>query len=306
MPDKYFIKRTGFINASGTDLIDFINRMSTNDLRKFPDNEFRKTVLTTDKGRIIDLINVFNLKELKFILTSDNFQDKVTAHLNKFIIMDDVILGKPDSQFYLIVISGDIFLLSEKLFEIKPEVSKVYELSENEYLFFDNFKINTLNIICKEESIKKYKELLIDAVEQTCIEYESDRIEAGIPEGENEFNDNINPMECGLERYISFNKGCYIGQEVIARLDSQGKLPKRMIRINSDKPLKINEKIFLIEEDKEEIKEVGFVSSTVSYDAKNLSLGFIRSVYLDSEKGYIAGSSEKAEKNVKIKISIIN
>jgi folate-binding protein YgfZ len=147
---------------------------------------------------------------------------------------------------------------------------------------------------------------LIDAEEQTCLEYESDRIEAGIPEGENEFNDNINPMECGLERYISFNKGCYIGQEVIARLDSQGKLPKRMIRVNSDKPLQRNEKIFLIEEDKEEIKEVGFVSSTVSYDAKNLSLGFIRSVYLDSEKGYIAGSSEKPDKNVKIKISIIN
>jgi len=296
LPDKYFIKRTGFINASGTDLIDFINRMSTNDLRKFPDNEFRKTVLTTDKGRIIDLINVFNLKELKFILTSDNFQDKVTAHLNKFIIMDDVILGKPDSQFYLIVISGDIFPLSEKLFAIKPEVSKVYKLSENEYLFFDNFKINTLNIICKEESIKKYKELLIDAVEQTCIEYESNRIEAGIPEGENEFNDNINPMECGLDKYISFKKGCYIGQEVIARLDSQGKRPKQMVKIDSENSLSSGDKIF------SEEKEAGFISSSITYNGSNISLGFIRSVDLDYGlgKNYFAknGNGETIKLNI--------
>jgi len=224
--------------------------------------------------------------------------------------MDDVILSKPDSQFYLIVISGDVLPLSEKLFDIKPELNKVYELSDYEYLFMDDFKINTLNIICKEDSLDKYKEILKDAEEQTCVEYESDRIEAGIPEGEEEFNDNINPMECGLERYISFNKGCYIGQEVIARLDSQGKLPKQMIKIYSEEPLQRNEKIFLhegkAENKSEEKKEVGFISSTVSKGGDNISLGFIRSVNLNYEKEYFTGSSDDPDKNVKIKISIIN
>ncbi|MCB0729244.1 MAG: hypothetical protein KDD00_17405, partial [Ignavibacteriae bacterium] len=143
MPGKYFIKRTGFINASGNDLIDFINRMSTNDLRKFPENEYRKTVLTTDKGRIIDLINIINLKEHKYILTSDNYQDKVKSHLDKFIIMDDVILGIPESDYFHIVISGDFNSISEKLSDIKPELNKVYILAENEFLYMDEFKINT-------------------------------------------------------------------------------------------------------------------------------------------------------------------
>ncbi|HMQ69634.1 MAG TPA: hypothetical protein PKA90_11805 [Ignavibacteria bacterium] len=301
MPDKYFIKRTGFINASGNDLIDFINRMSTNDLRKFPENEYRKTVLTTDKGRIIDLINIFNLIENKFILTSDIYQEKVKSHLDKFIIMDDVALGIPESKYFHIVISGDVFSISEKLFGIKSELNKIYKLNENGFLYQDEFKINTINIVCKEESITGYRELLKDMTEQTCQEYEFNRIEAGIPEGENEFNDNVNPMECGLEKYISFNKGCYIGQEVIARLDSQGKLPKRMIRIDSEQAFRRNDKIFLTEDN----KEAGFVSSAVTYDKKNTGLGFIRSVNLDIEKEYFLEGSDP-ENKVKINVSNIN
>lgn len=275
--------------------------MSTNDLRKFPENEYRKTVLTTDKGRIIDLINIFNLIENKFILTSDIYQEKVKSHLDKFIIMDDVALGIPESKYFHIVISGDVFSISEKLFGIKSELNKIYKLNENGFLYQDEFKINTINIVCKEESITGYRELLKDMTEQTCQEYEFNRIEAGIPEGENEFNDNVNPMECGLEKYISFNKGCYIGQEVIARLDSQGKLPKRMIRIDSEQAFRRNDKIFLTEDN----KEAGFVSSAVTYDKKNTGLGFIRSVNLDIEKEYFLEGSDP-ENKVKINVSNIN
>lgn len=298
MPGKYFIKPIGFIKASGTDLVDFINRMSTNDLRKFPDNEFRKTVLTTDKGRIIDLINLFNLNENKFILTSDNYQDKVTSHLEKFIIMDDVKLEKPDLPYSHIYVTGDVLPFSEELFGLKPELNKVYKLAEDEFLFYDEFKLDSLNIICKEESLKKYKEILKDLIEQTKLEYEYSRIEAGIPEGEHEFNDNVNPMECGLAKYISFNKGCYIGQEVIARLDSQGKLPKQMVGINSDQALVENDKIYL----KDDEKETGFVSSEVTYDGKNIALGFIRSVNLDLEKEYYTLNPDNSKHNIEISI----
>lgn len=301
MQGKYFIKRTGFINASGNDLIDFINRMSTNDLRKFPENEMRKTVLTTDKGRIIDLISIFNLNEKKFIQTAFENQDKVTGHLEKFIIMDDVVLEKSDSQYFHIIISGDVISLSESLLNIKPEKNKVYLINGNNYMYFDDFKLNTLNIICKETDLEKYKKMLKEMHEQSVEEYEYDRINAGIPEGENEFNDNVNPMECGLDKYISFNKGCYIGQEVIARLDSQGKLPKRMVRINSEETLHKDDKIFLSDEE----KETGFVSSSAAYNGDNISLGFIRSVNLGTEKEYYAVHNDNPAEKIKLKISNI-
>lgn len=297
MVKKYFVKNTGLIKASGNDLIDFLNRMSTNDLRKFPADEFRKTVLTSDKGRIIDLINVLNFKEHQFILTSNSFQEKVISHLGKYIIMDDVALEDSGEKYFHVIISGDDLPLTAK--EISGEdvlKNKVYKLEEDEYLFPDDFKIESLNIICKEKSLNKFKELLKDYSLQACEEYEYMRIDAGMPEGENEFNDNINPMECGLDKYISFKKGCYIGQEVIARLDSQGKRPKQMVKIDSENSLSTGDKIFIEE------KEAGFISSSVTFNGRNLSLGFIRSVDLDygPEKNYFA----KDGKGETIKISI--
>ena len=49
-----------------------------------------------------------------------------------------------------------------------------------------------------------------------------------------EINEYYNPLEAGLKKYINFNKGCYIGQEVIARLDTYSKVKNRLVLIKSD------------------------------------------------------------------------
>jgi len=298
---KYFVKNTGLIKASGNDLIDFLNRMSTNDLRKFPADEFRKTVLTSDKGRIIDLINILNFKEHQFILTSQGFQEKVISHLGKYIIMDDVALEDSGEKYFHIIVTGDDIPVTAKEISGKDVLlNKIYKLEEDEYMFLDDFKIESLNIICKEKSLNKFKELLKDHSLQTCEEYEFMRIDAGVPEGENEFNDNINPMECGLDKYISFKKGCYIGQEVIARLDSQGKRPKQMVKIESEKSLSSGDKIF------SDNKEAGFISSSVAHNSTIISLGFIRSVDLDYSPGKNYSVSNGKGETIKISISKTN
>lgn len=301
MTNKFFVKNTGFIKASGTDLIDFLNRMSTNDLRKFPTDEYRKTILTTDKGRITDLIYVFNLKDRQFILTSDNFQDKVITHLEKYIIMDDVKLERsPEKYFHIVITGDDLKAAAEKLAGTEVQLNRICKLNEDVFLFADDLGYRSLNIICKEENLADVKEKLNDYTEQSGEEYEFMRINAAVPEGENEFNDNINPMECGLDKYISFKKGCYIGQEVIARLDSQGKRPKQMVKIVSKEKLNPGDKIFTDE------KETGFVSSSVAFNGKNSSLGFIRSVDLDYEKENKYNVRSAAGESVIIKISKTN
>lgn len=271
--------------------------MSSNDLRKFPTDYFLKTILTTDKGRIVDLINILNFREFQIILTSDNFQDKIITHLNKYIITDDVSLEISKEKYFNIILTGNNLAgFAKDIFNLDTIKNKVYKLEGGEYLYTDDFKFESLNIICREESLKKFKENLKNFTEQSYKEYEYFRINKGLPEGENEFNDNINPMECGLDKYISYVKGCYIGQEVIARLDSQGKRPKQMVRIDSENELNKDNKIFTEE------KEAGFISSVVQYEGKNSALGFIRSANLDFEKEYFVINSQGG----KIKINIRN
>ena len=60
--------------------------------------------------------------------------------------------------------------------------------------------------------------------------YDSMRIQYGVPASGTEIIEAVNPLEAGLSAEVSFTKGCYVGQEVIARIDSYGKLQKRLSR----------------------------------------------------------------------------
>jgi len=93
--------------------------------------------------------------------------------------------------------------------------------------------------------------------------------------------DQTNPLECGMNDYVSFTKGCYIGQEVIARMDAYDKISKHMIRIESAAPFQQGDKITT------ENKECGFVTSSVKTSDNNfIGLGFIKTIFLDFEKSY--------------------
>ena len=59
------------------------------------------------------------------------------------------------------------------------------------------------------------------------------RIEAAFRRPGAELNDRVNPLEAGLEEFVSFTKGCYVGQEVIARLDTYDKVQRRLVRLDA-------------------------------------------------------------------------
>jgi folate-binding protein YgfZ len=107
--------------------------------------------------------------------------------------------------------------------------------------------------------------------------FEIARIEAGIPRFGADMDENTNPLEAGLEtRAISFNKGCYIGQEVISRIHTYSEVAKSLRGLRLADDLKHlpgkGDKLF------HDGKEVGFVTSgTVSprLSAK-IALGYIK------------------------------
>src|SRR5262249_30647499 len=103
------------------------------------------------------------------------------------------------------------------------------------------------------------------------------RIEAGIPRYSVDMDENCIPLEAGLEaRAVSYNKGCYIGQEVINRIHSIGHVNRELrgLRLADDLnvlPVK-GDKLF------HDGKEVGHVTSAVKSPAlnANLALGYVR------------------------------
>jgi folate-binding protein YgfZ len=291
-----YIRKIGVIDAVGKDRMDFFNRMSSNDLTNFSVNTFRKTIFTNDKGRIVDFVTLLNMENKTLILSSPEHIDTLIAHLDKYIIMDDVQLDKPQEDFYMLSIFGNESLINEVSktgFEVKKDKSVTTD--DNFYSFYDDYRTSSVVFVSSNEQLDEIKKSIPDLNELSDDDFKVYRINNGIAEADNEINEQINPVECGLNEYISYTKGCYIGQEVISRLDSQGKVPKQMVKIISANGIIKGEKIFT-----EDSKEVGFISSTSKADDDSIGLGFIRSVNLDYEKEYFV---KNGDKQTKIKIS---
>jgi folate-binding protein YgfZ len=105
--------------------------------------------------------------------------------------------------------------------------------------------------------------------EATAEEFERWRIEAGIPRWGRELDERVLPAEAGLdETHISFTKGCYPGQEPIARQRYRGKVNRRLrvLELEDDEVPELDTPISY------EQKVVGRVTSAV----RGLALGYVR------------------------------
>jgi tRNA-modifying protein YgfZ len=88
-------------------------------------------------------------------------------------------------------------------------------------------------------------------------EYEILRVEAGLPSAQHELSEEYSPLEVNLESAISDKKGCYTGQEVIARQMTYDKVTRRLVG------LLLGEEIPLGAQLRGEGKPVGVITSTV-------------------------------------------
>jgi folate-binding protein YgfZ len=132
--------------------------------------------------------------------------------------------------------------------------------------------------------------------------FEMVRIEAGIPRYGADMDETNLPLECGIEsRAIVYNKGCYIGQEVINRVHSFGHVNKELRGLRLADDLKAlparGDKLFHAG------KEVGQVTSAVkSIESGNIALGYVRREVnqMGSELGLQTGTGESAVKIVEL------
>ena len=121
---------------------------------------------------------------------------------------------------------------------------------------------------------------LLDADIETGDDLEHARIEAGVPAWGKELDDSILPAEAGLdETHVSFTKGCYPGQEPVARLRHRGKVNRRL-RVLEVEAAASGDEI------SSEAKAVGRVTSAVP----GLALGYVRSEVPDNAALTVGGA----------------
>ena len=159
-----------------------------------------------------------------------------------------------------------------------------FEIIDGNYFFIDEYAYRKIIALVYND-----KSAFLGNIYRKCEELSKDSfmniaIDKAFIYSVNELNENINPLECNLIEFISFKKGCYIGQEVIARLDSQSKVTKVLVKITSDFNLSKGDKIFANISGSE--TECGFVSSVTRSNVNFKGFGFIRDINLSNSFNY--------------------
>ena len=224
---------SGVLLLTGEDARDLLNRLSTNLIDpEAPAGEVAVTVLTSDRGRIVDLVYVIHCGDHQVMLTSPGQQQNVMDFLDKYTIMEDLEveditektsrlrLTGPDAVAILGRVSDDGILVVEP-----PTDPDDPERPPTRYLLADD----------PEDAARIAADLeAAGAASISAPAAETLRIAQARPAHGPEMSDTYNPLEAGLIGAIDFHKGCYIGQEVIARLDTYHKVQKYLVSLSFD------------------------------------------------------------------------
>ncbi len=115
--------------------------------------------------------------------------------------------------------------------------------------------------------------------------YQDLRIRAGYPAASAEIGEEHIPLEAGLKSAISFTKGCYIGQEIIARMESRGQMARRLVKLESDAVLHAGDALSA------DGASAGSVTSVTSDG--HLALAYVRSAH--ANVGQVLSAGERGE-----------
>jgi aminomethyltransferase len=277
-----------WISLTGGDRVRWMNGMVTNNIRDLAVSHGAYAFLLNPQGRILGDMYVYNQGE-KLIVESDRSQlEKIIATFDHYIIMDDVEVTNISEQQTALGIAGPNAraILNkagievpnmEPLQMISPQCNCDCGCVQCTVTMGDTAQ-EAYEIWLAPQDIYKTWEALIAAgatpVGSEALEMR--RIVAGVPLYGVDIRERDLPQETEQARALNFNKGCYVGQEIVERIRSRGNVHRKLTGFVAEGAVRIaaGDKIISGE------KEVGEVTSVAVLDAgtsqQTVALGYIR------------------------------
>jgi folate-binding protein YgfZ len=247
-PPFYFdLSKRGRLRVTGEDRVRFLNGKATNDVARLETNRGCYTAFVNAKGRMRSDGVILNTGAALWIDLEAGMADRVRAEMEKYIIADDVIVEDLSAHLQAGRIAGES---AERLIKsllppadyssLPKEHYQVLPFLESEGFLFRSFSAPVPSfdfwlpapehpaIQLKIDQLAEEGQLQIGGE----VDLERFRIAALIPRFGIEMDETTLPPEAGIEaRAISYAKGCYLGQEVIARIKSIGHVNRVLARL---------------------------------------------------------------------------
>jgi folate-binding protein YgfZ len=274
----------------GADRQKFLNGQVTNNVKDLKPGEGCYAALITAKGKMQSDLRVFCLEEELLLDFEPGLTQTVTERLEKYIIADDVQLVDVAPHYGLISLQGPKSPELASALDLgvalpgRPfgQVKVAHDTLGDLYIANDA-RLGTagIDLYVPTATVEAALMRLLQHASSMSVRlcgsdaFEMARIEQGIPRFTVDMDETNLPPEAGLDRTgISYTKGCYIGQEVIARIRTYGQVAKKLCRLeitdSAEIPVK-GAKLYL------NGKDVGFVTSAAQIPISGVrGLGYVR------------------------------
>lgn len=281
------LSHRGLFQVTGPDRLSFLQGMLSNDLRILKPFTGQYATLLTQQGKVIADVRVLCAMNSFYLDFWENLKEKILAHLNRYLVADEVEIADRSSEYATLSIQGP---LSEAL--LRKLVGQA-ELPEHS-LQHAMVNINGADIcavraghaaetgfelIVPIPNLLSIAQMLTKNGEQFSAAWVGEeaqnilRVESGLPRYGVDFGEDNLLLEVGLDHAVSFDKGCYLGQEVVERIRSRGHVNKKLVGLSLDGRESASRGDTILFAD----KPVGTITSSVHSLALNkpVALGYV-------------------------------
>ena len=225
------------LRVIGADRLDFVHGQLSNEVKRLQVGTFSENLLLNHKGHALAQMRVFLREDDLFLAVEGNAGELVERELKTHIIFDQVELQTLSETITSFTVQGlqaakvlESFggLPTANTFIQVPFANAKILIHAAKRTVPGGFDIHVLSRDAESLLIRLLESGATLAGEQAL---EMSRVEAGIPYAQTEAGEGVLPQEAGLEHCISYTKGCYLGQEIMARIEARGNLRRSLKKV---------------------------------------------------------------------------
>jgi folate-binding protein YgfZ len=282
------------VSLTGNDRVRWLNGMVTNNIRDLEVGRGVYAFLLNPQGRILSDMFVYNMGETLVVETDRSQVEKIVSTFDHYIIMDDVEVANLSEQQTTLGVAGpgSRAMLNAAGIEV-PELKPLEMITprcscdcgcvECTVVRGEDAQRESYEVWLAPKDVYKTWQALVAAgatpIGSEALEMQ--RIAGGIPLYGVDIRERDLPQETEQMRALNFNKGCYVGQEIVERIRSRGNVHRKFTGFTLEGPAGITAGAKILSgKSGEDEKEVGEVTSVATLGTpsgeRTIALGYIR------------------------------
>ena len=257
----------GLLELRGADRASFLQGMVSNDVLSLAPGQMCHAALLDTTGHILADLHVHAFADLLIVETNSECLPVLSQTLSKLLIMEDVTLADVSADWAIVTVLGEgSDALADLPGEKRPSTAPFPAAFDLWLPAAETLFVPGAAVLTDDEA-------------------ETRRVEAGTPKWGHELSPSVLLPEAGMEDAVSYTKGCYVGQEIIARLHARGQANRglRLVLLADDAPVPpIGSTVHVPEDGPEPGREIGRITSAVASPRRGgqaLALAFVRKEY---------------------------